>query len=147
MSNQPEKGVDLAHPPLSPPPFFLHLSQNQQYRCSTEFIPRFRRRLQPAFPSPPPQVQKFFGQQSSDSKLKISIFFFFFFFNAAITYFVLFVLIYLFNLLIFFSFYFILCHTFIFISLYYNVHLYKYIYFWILIYLYFLLYSILIERC
>lgn len=29
MSNQPEKGVDLAHPPLSPPPFFLHLSQNQ----------------------------------------------------------------------------------------------------------------------
>lgn len=42
MSNQPEKGVDLAHPLLSPPPFFLHLSQNQQYRC-TEFIPRYRR--------------------------------------------------------------------------------------------------------
>lgn len=76
MSNQPEKGVDLAHPPLSPPPFFLHLSQNQQYRCSTEFIPRFRRGL--SQPSPSPKVQKFFGQQSSDSKLarKISIFFF-----------------------------------------------------------------------
>lgn len=76
MSNQPEKGVDLAHPPLSPPPFFLHLSQNQQYRCSTEFIPRFRRGL--SQPSLSPKVQKFFGQQSSDSKLarKISIFFF-----------------------------------------------------------------------
>lgn len=74
MSNQPEKGVDLAHPPLSPPPFFLHLSQNQQYRCSTEFIPRFRRGL--SQPSPSPKVQKFFGQRRiQNQRGKLAYFF------------------------------------------------------------------------
>lgn len=125
MSNQPEKGVDLAHPPLSPPPFFLHLSQNQQYRCSTRVYPALQTRLLPAFP----QVHKFFWPTLV--LFKITEENQHTFFNNP--YFCpLFISIYLFNLLIFFS------------ILFYVIP-YVFLFLCILIYLYFLLYSILIK--